>query len=80
MVRDKVIFIEQGECLMAGWMWNHSWGVYEENQIMKMLWTWYLKNVKQKIHVKAKVMSVRSQFWWGISKINIEVCHGKFQV
>ena len=23
---------------MAGWMWNQSWGTYEDNKILKILW------------------------------------------
>ena len=80
----RCIFLEQGEWLMAcvfmeGWMWNHNWGVYEENQIMKILWIWYWRNVKTKIDVKEEVLSMISQVRWRISKINSEICHGKFR-
>ena len=84
MVRDKLYFywtrwMSYGFCFMAGWMWNHNWGAYEGNQLLKMLWRWYWRNVKTKMDVKAEVLFMRSQVQGRISKINSEVCHGKFQ-
>ena len=61
-------------------MLNHILGVYEENKILKILWRWYWKNVKEKMDVKVEVLSMGSQVRWRISKINSGVCHGKFKV
>ena len=71
-------WMSYGLCFLVGWMWNHSWEVYEENQIMKMLWRWSWRNVKMNMDAKAEVLSVISQVRWRISKINNEVFHGKF--
>ena len=81
MVRDKLCFswtrwMSYGLCFREEWMWNHNWGVYEENQILKMLWKWSWRNVTTYMDVKVEVLSSPMKN----SKINIEVCHGKFQV
>ena len=47
---------------------------------IKMLWSWPWRILKTKMHAKEEVLFVWSQFQWRISKINSEVCHGKFQV
>ena len=82
MVRDKFCFsqtrwISYGLCFLVGWMWNQSWGTYEENQILKILWRWSWRNVKMKMDIKEEIMSEKFQDWWRISKIDGGVCHGK---
>ena len=85
MVGDKLYFswtrwMSYGLCFLEGWMWNHCWGAYEENQILKMLLKGSWRNVKTKMDVKEEVMSVRCQVRWRISQINSEFCRGKFWV
>ena len=84
MVRDKfcfprTIWTSYGLCFLAGWMWNQSWGTYEENQILKILWRCSWRNVKMKMDIKVEVMSDKIQDWWRFSKIDGEVCHGKLR-
>ena len=76
MVRDKLYFswtrwMSYGLCFLAGWMWNHDWGAYEENQILKMLLRWSWRNVKINMDVKAEVLPLRSQVRGRISKKSI---------
>ena len=83
-MRDKLCFswtrwISYGLCFLEGWMRNQSWGVDEENKILKILWRWSWNNVKMKVDVKVEVMSMRFQDWWRIAKINSGVCHGKLR-
>ena len=83
LVRDKFCFpqtrwVSYVLCFLAGWMWN-SWGTYEENKILKILWRWSWRNVNMKMDMKAEVLSQKFQDWWRISKINDGVCHGKLQ-
>ena len=84
MVGDKFCFsrtrwISYGLCFLVGWMWNQSWGTYEEHKIFKIWWRWYLRNVNIKMDIKAKVLSNKFQDWWIFSKIDGEVCHKKLR-